>query len=76
MEDMALLTLLLAYREQGINKFLEEMRKTVTDTQNIVPMIRMLLNVYNIIDSKRDKGILLDFIQEYLNILKRKNMEE
>ena len=76
MEDMALLTLLLAYREQGINKFLEEMRKTVTDTQNIVPMIRMLLNVYNIIDSKKDKGILLDFIQEYLNILKRKNMEE
>lgn len=76
MEDMALLTLLLAYREQGINKFLEEMRKTVTDTQNIVPMIRMLINVYNIIDSKKDKGILLDFIQEYLNILKRKNMEE
>ena len=76
MEDMALLTLLLAYREQGINKFLEEMRKTVTDTQNIVPMIRMLLNVYNIIDSKKDKGILLDFIQEYLNILKRKNMVE
>lgn len=76
MEDMALLTLLLAYREQGINKFLEEMRKTISKTQEIVPMIRMLLEVYNIIDSKRDKGILLEFVQEYLNILKRKNMEE
>lgn len=76
MEEMALLTLLLAYREQGINKFLEEMRKTISKTQEIVPMIRMLLEVYNIIDSKRDKGILLEFIQEYLNILKRKNMEE
>ena len=76
MEDMALLTLLLAYREQGINKFLNEMRKTISANHDIVPMIRMLLNVYNIIDSKRDKGILLEFIQEYLNILKRKNMEE
>lgn len=76
MEDMALLTLLLAYREKGINKFLEEMRTTISNTHDIVPMIRMLLNVYNIIDSKRDKGILLEFIQEYLNILKRKNMEE
>ena len=76
MEDMALLTLLLAYREKGISKFLEEMRTTISNTHDIVPMIRMLLNVYNIIDSKRDKGILLEFIQEYLNILKRKNMEE
>ncbi len=76
MEDMALLTLLLAYREQGINKFLNEMRKTIRANHDIVPMIRMLLNVYNIIDSKRDKGILLEFIQEYLNILKTKNMEE
>lgn len=76
MEEMALLTLLLAYREKGINKFLEEMRTTINKTQDIVPMIRMLLNVYNIIDTKRDKGILLEFIQEYLNILKRKNMEE
>lgn len=76
MEDMALLTLLLAYREKGISKFLEEMRTTISNTHDIVPMIRLLLEVYNIIDSKRDKGILLEFIQEYLNILKRKNMEE
>lgn len=76
MEDMALLTLLLAYKEKGINKFLEEMRTTISNTHDIVPMIRILLTVYNIMDSKRDKGILLEFIQEYLNILKRKNMEE
>ena len=76
MEDMAVLTLLLAYKEKGINKFLEEMRTTISNTHDIVPMIRILLTVYNIMDSKRDKGILLEFIQEYLNILKRKNMEE
>ena len=76
MENTALLTLLLAYREKGISKFLEEMRTTISNTHDIVPMIRILLSVYNIIDSKRDKGILLEFIQEYLNILKRKNMEE
>ena len=75
-EDIALLTLMLAYKEQGIKNFLEEMRRTIKSTTEIVPMLRVLLCMFNIIDDKKDKGIILEFIQEYLDILKRKNMEE
>lgn len=75
-EDITLLTLMLAYREQGIKKFLEEMRGTINTTSEIVPMLRVFLCMFNIIDDKKDKGIILEFIQEYLDILKRKNMEE
>lgn len=76
MEDIALLSVMLAYKEQGIKKFLEEMRGTINTTPEIVPMLRVLLCMTRIIDDKKDKGILLEFIQEYLDILKRKNMEE
>lgn len=76
MEEMVILTLMLTYREKGIIKFLEEMRSTITITSNIVPMLKLLLCMFNIIDDKKDKGKILEFIQEYLNILKRKNLEE
>lgn len=75
-EDIALLSVMLEYQEQGIKKLLEEMRMTIKSTTEIVPMLRVFLCMFNIIDDKKDKGIILEFIQEYLDILKRKNMEE
>lgn len=75
-EDIVLLSVMLAYKEEGIKKILEEMRSTIKTTSDIVPILRVLLCMFNIIDDKKDKGIILEFIQEYLDILKRKNMEE
>lgn len=76
MKDIALISAMLIYKDKGIKEFLKEIKTTINTSQDIVPMISLLLDIFNIMDDKKDKGILLEFIQEYLNILKRKNMEE
>ena len=76
MKDIALISAMLIYKDKGIKEFLKEIKTTINTSQDIVPMISLLLDMFNIMDDKKDKGILLEFIQEYLNILKRKNMEE
>lgn len=76
MKDIALISAMLLYKDKGIKEFLKEIKTTINTSQDIVPMTSLLLDMFNIMDDKKDKGILLEFIQEYLNILKRKNMEE
>ncbi len=68
--DMAVISLGIYYKEYGIKKAIDSLKNNLKD--GVETTMSLALELYGVIDSERDKRIILEFIQECLNILKSK----
>ena len=71
MKEVLLLSMMIEYKECGIEKVIEDLEAPVESDIEIIAMLDIMLRLYNLIDDKNDKIILLNTIQTNLEKMRQ-----